>query len=1235
MIIRGAGGGGKGGGDVSRAPQEAPDTLLSDQYATVVDLVSEGEIDGLVAGLRSVFLDDVPIQNADGTYNFSDVTFDYRNGTQGQTPIGFISGTESENSVGIEVKQATPIEKTVSNAEVDRVRVTVSVLALTEQDTGTGDLNGASVTYKISVNAAGTGFVDADLSHSWSPFGGSNTPSPVTNFRAAIRWDINYIKIGGKPAPTSRVVRLEYRVLGSGSAWSSAGDITLNAQFMRDPDDLSVTRWPKNLVTSLIEVYGVATAVYELRATSVSTTEPSPGALTLEQQAVGQSNPLVVMAGKTTSKYQRSHIIGLKAFGSPPYIIRVTRVTPDSAKTTLQNRTFWESYTEIIDERLNYPNSALMALRVSSKQFGAIPRRAYHIRGLKVKVPANYDPITRVYSGAWNGTFKVAWTNNPAWIYYDLCTSSRYGVGDYVPASMIDKWSLYTISQYCDALVPDGYGGLEPRYTCNLFIQTRDEAYRALANISSIFRGIIFWSAGAIVTAADMPSSPVYQFTNANVVDGVFVYTGTSQKARHNVALVTWNDPADMYKSKVEYISDDESIAQFGVVNQIEVYATGCTSRGQARRVGGWIIYTEKFEGETVTFNVGLDGNIPRPGDIVNIADSLRSGSRTGGRLAAGSTSTAIVLDAQTTIAAGIYTLSLINPSGALETRTVTNGSGVATTINVSAAFSFTPAQGTVWLLSVSTLVPQTFRIIGISEADTGNEFTITAVKSYAGKYDYVEQDRDFVLPDITNRPNLNLAAPAPTGISSSESLELTGGGAITAKVTVSWEAIPVEYGITSYVFRYRVGESRNWVNYPPQIDLTAEISNALEGETHYISVQGINAIGVRSRTALLTIVVQGKNTPPSDVTGFYVTRSSSQLGFSWNHIPDLDRDHYEIRLGGSWESATPVGATSSNVYNLDSPRGGTFLIKAVDTTGHFSAGAAAVLVSDVNTINEVIAYDEGIGDWNGTKTYCIYLGTSSPATWEDVPAWSTFTSWDLIASIGGLAMTPPVSAGAWASLGGSWNSYVDPWLFVIALPSDATATYLSETVDIGYKTTCKITLSSNLQAIVKPVRWADMTLEWEKYSLPDWNWLGLTAGSVTISYQIQFSDDNITWSPLQNYAIGSYTGRYFRFFVTLATDNPIKLPYLTSMIAVYDVPDRALHFEDVVVSTSGVTVAFNPPFVDLRTVQVTLQSAVASDLFKVTNKTVSGVTINVYDSAGVAKAGVIDVDVFGYGEKY
>jgi len=397
QLIIGAGGGGKGGGGSARVAQEAPDSLRSKAYARVVDLISEGEIEGLVDGLQSVYLDDTPIQNPDGSTNFSGVTLETRNGSQQQSYVPGFSSVENEVVVGVEVKASQPVVRSITDPDVDAVRVKVSVPQLTNQDTTNGDLNGSTVNFAIDRQVNGGGFVEM----------------------------IN--------------------------------------------DTIS---------------------------------------------------------GKTTTKYQRSYYVPLA--GSGPWDIRVRRITADSTSSAVQNKTFVESYTEVVESKLRYPNSALVALRVDASQFSSIPRRSYDMKLLRVRVPVNYDPATRAYSGVWNGTFKIAWTDNPAWCFYDLVSSTRYGLGGYIPEAQVDKWALYRVAQYCDQLVPNGLGGFEPRFTCNLYLQTREQAYKVVQDMASIFRGMVYWSGGAITVTQDAPADPVYQFAPSNVVDGEFAYQGSA-----------------------------------------------------------------------------------------------------------------------------------------------------------------------------------------------------------------------------------------------------------------------------------------------------------------------------------------------------------------------------------------------------------------------------------------------------------------------------------------------------------------------------------------------------------------------------------------------------------------------------------------------------------------------------------------------------------------------------------
>ena len=404
-LIIGAGGGGKGGGGSARVAQEAPDSLRSKAYARVVDLVCEGEIEGLAAGLQSVYLDDTPIKNPDGSYNFTGVTLETRPGTQQQSYIPGFSSVENEVAVGVECKANQPVVRTINDLDVDAVRIKVSIPTLTLQDTTNGDLNGTSVSYAIDVQARGAGYV----------------------------------------------------------------------QILAD-----------------------------------------------------------TVSGKTTSRYQRSYYIPLT--GTGPWDVRLRRITADSTQTSLQNKTFLESYTEVIESKLRYPNSALMALRVDASQFTSIPRRSYDLKLLRVRIPSNYFSETRSYAGVWDGTFKVAWTDNPAWCFYDLVTSTRYGLGSFIPESQVDKWALYRVARYCDELVPNGLGGYEPRFTCNLYLQSREQAYKVVQDMASIFRGMAYWSGGAITVTQDAPQDPVYQFTAANVIGGEFAYQGSSAKATRSSA---------------------------------------------------------------------------------------------------------------------------------------------------------------------------------------------------------------------------------------------------------------------------------------------------------------------------------------------------------------------------------------------------------------------------------------------------------------------------------------------------------------------------------------------------------------------------------------------------------------------------------------------------------------------------------------------------------------------------
>ena len=794
-LIIGAGGGGKGGGGASaRVAQEAPDSLRSKAYARVVDLISEGEIEGLVDGLQSVYLDDTPIQNADGTTNFSGVTLETRDGTQQQSYVPGFSSVENEVPVGVEIKATQPVVRSITDPDVDAVRIKVSVGQLTNQDTTNGDLNGSAVSFSIDRQVSGGGFVEV----------------------------IN--------------------------------------------DTIS---------------------------------------------------------GKTTTKYQRSYYVPLT--GNGPWEIRVRRITADSTSSAIQNKTYLDSYTEVVESKLRYPNSALVALRVDASQFSAIPRRSYDMKLLRVRVPVNYDPGTRTYSGVWNGNFKIAWTDNPAWCFYDLVTSTRYGLGGYIPESQVDKWALYRVAQYCDQLVPNGLGGFEPRFTCNLYLQTREQAYKVVQDMASIFRGMVYWSGGAITVTQDAPSDAVYQFAPGNVVDGEFAYQGSSAKARHTVALVTWNDPDDFYRQKVEYVEDAAGIARYGIV-QSDVVALGCTARGQAHRVGKWLLFSEQSESEIVTFRTGLEGAVVRPGDVIKVADPVRGGMRLGGRTAAATAST-VTLDQE--LPADLpWRLSVVLPNGTVEERLVGPVSG--RTLTVTIPFSSVPQVDAIWMLASSIIEPQLFRVVSVAERDPGVH-EVTALAHNPSKYAAIEEGLALQPRSITVLSDI---PSPPTGLAMQESLYRVKDQA-QVLVQVSWTEVQTAI---AYRLSYRVAGG-NFVSLPLTSANYAEIRDAQEGQYEF-SLRAIGITRKESIPATLSGVVLGKTLPPSDVTGFTVQRRVSDLMIAWDELQDADLSGYEVRVGPGWDDAQLVAKTSGTQMLHDQSAAGQYPyhIRAIDTSGNYSA---------------------------------------------------------------------------------------------------------------------------------------------------------------------------------------------------------------------------------------------------------------------------------------------------------
>jgi len=536
--------------------------------------------------------------------------------------------------------------------------------------------------------------------------------------------------------------------------------------------------------------------------------------------------------GKNTTGYVRTHRVELPP-ATTGWTVRVVRLTPDSTDSALQNRTVVESITEVIDAKLRYPNSALVGIQINAEQFSSIPTRAYKWGGLFIRIPSNYDPVTRTYTGTWDGQFIRGFSNNPAWVLYDMAMSDRYGLGEMVTPAMLDRYVLYQIGRYCDELVPDGNGGMEPRFVCNVYLQKAAEALKVMQDFAAIFRGILYWGSGLIYTSADMPTDPVYMYTNAKVKGGRFEYTGSPRHNRKTVALVSWNDPDDFSRAKVEPVENDEGIRRYGV-QKITVSPLGCTSRSQAQRVGNYILLTSLMETGGVGFTVGLDGVIPQPGNIIRIADKHRAGRSLGGIVIA-STTTTVTIDRDSEIApGGQFTATL--PDGTLQTRTVLSRAGRVVTVTVP--FTTPPTVQGQWLIDAEDLVAQYFRVISVREV-TGIEFQIQAIAHHPGKYDAIDHGTRLEPLPVTVIP-ARVQAP-PTNVTITSFSIISQGIARTTGV-IAWEAAP---DAVQYEIEWR-RNNNEWVRLPRTGSLNVELQDIYAGD-YEARVRALNSFDIAS----------------------------------------------------------------------------------------------------------------------------------------------------------------------------------------------------------------------------------------------------------------------------------------------------------------------------------------------------------------------------------------------------
>ncbi|WP_175810640.1 phage tail protein [Burkholderia cepacia] len=638
--------------------------------------------------------------------------------------------------------------------------------------------------------------------------------------------------------------------------------------------------------------------------------------------------------GKTTSLYERSHRIELPR-ATTGWLVRVRRVTPNAHSSLIADTVNIEAITEVIDRKLRYPMTALVGMTFDARSFSQVPVRSYHIRGLIVRVPSNYDPETRTYSGPWNGTFKPAWTNNPAWIFYDLLLNDRYGLGKTVDASMIDKWGLYEIARYCDVMVSDGRGGVEPRFTCNCVIQSAADAYKVLQDIASVFRGISYWGPGAVVASADMPSDPVYVYTAANVIDGAFRYVGSERKTRYTVALVSYNDPSNQYKQAVEYVPDDDGIARYGVI-KTQVTAFGCTSQAQAHRLGRWLLLTSRYESGTVSFKVGMDGVLVGPGQVIAIADPRKAGRRIGGRIRAAA-GNIVTLDKAPTVAPGDRFTAIL-PSGVAQYRAVKSVNGDVLTL--ADRFDADPVPGAVWMLENAEVAAQLYRVVSVQEGDDDGriEYTITATMHEPGKYAAIDDGAHIQQRPVTVVPPSVQAPPANVRITTYSAVDQ---GISKTTMVIAWDAAN---NAVTYLPEWRK-DNGEWVSVPRTGGLQVEVPGIYQGR-YVARVRAQNVMNVTSLPATsVETQLKGKTSLPPAVVSLKAAGVVYGINLDWAFPGDgTAGDTQRTEL---WYSRTPNRADAIKLSDYAFPQASTsmqglavgqvfyFWARLVDTTGN------------------------------------------------------------------------------------------------------------------------------------------------------------------------------------------------------------------------------------------------------------------------------------------------------------
>jgi len=1102
---------------VLTGPSLPKDTLSSQQFNTLVEVVGEGEIEGSAtaskAGLtkgttaynnafqKDIFLNGTQLLQtsasntspAQGNFNFQDVGFEPRFGTSDQTFISGISNIETESSVGVPVTFGNPITRAVSNTSVDAVRVTISFPSIQKvQDNG--EIAGA--TAKVLVQII------------------QNNGTTTTPINDTIR-------------------------------------------------------------------------------------------------------------GRSTNAYFRDYLVNIPSNASFPINIRVTRSNEDTVSPEFTEFS-WSSMTEIIFKKNAYPNTAHLALRFSAESFPRIPKRSFRLRGIKTKIPHNATVDIQTgritYAGTFNGTFKTdkEWHSDPAWVLWDILTNTRYGLS--VAESSLDQYTFYNQSVYNNELVDDGEGGQEARFSINVNITQQREAFNLINEICSTMRVMPFYAAGSISISGDRPSDPVYQFTLANVTEEGFSYSGSSLKTRHTVINVGYFD-LDTREIDYETVEDTAAIAKYGTVVKT-IRSFGCTSRGQAARMGKWFLYNEQKSGESCQFKITAEsGTLVRCGQIISISDPVKAGLRRGGKIKSATTTSIVVDDSTNTDldSTNNATLSVILPDGTIETKTVTNISG--TTITVGSAFSAAPNPNSVFIIQNDTLQATTWRVITVKE-NADLTFDVTALAHDPAKYAFVEDGT--ALPSRTTTVLTSLK-DSPSNLSGEEKIVVIDGKAVS-KIFLNWQPV---LGVNKYQVQYRFNNG-NFISQDV-ISNTFDIENSQQG-TYEIRVFSFNAIDKPSATpSELTLNALGKTAlpdNPTNVTIEPVDDRNVRLRFDQSTALDVLHGGFVIIRhdvltdgNGTFFTAQELDKIAGNSTSVVVPRlEGEYILKFEDDTGNLSAGEGSVIIDLPTEQPSFVALtrreDQDNPKFQGAKTNVALDDTGTFIKLLGVGLFDAIPDFDAVSSLdaaGGLSLT-----GSY-----EFNDVID-------LGAVFTVDFKRHLKSIGFLP------NDDFDAIAD----LDARTDFDGIDIAD-----VSSDVLVAVTQDNPSSGSPTFTPFQSFTNGVYKGRGFKFKCNMETKDTSTNIKVTELGYTASFSRRTEQSPAVITSNGATDVTFQSPFFvgtsalggansRLPSIGITSQNMQSGDFFELTNITGTGFritfkngssTVNrnfTYQAVGFAKGG-------------